>query len=188
MSGKLTPAQHAVVKRKAKPKELDPADEAGELNIVPFLDIITNILMFILATITTVFTATIAVPQPASSNSAGPPSDRDELNVTVKVMREGYVVGASGGFLQPGCTVVGNASITVPLLNGQHDTVGLTRCMQAIKNHAEWGPQLRTRRNINVASNGDVPYHVLVSTLDAVRESRPNAGDLFTEPTLGILN
>ena len=188
MSGKLTAAQHAIVKRKAKPKHVDPADEAGELNIIPFLDIVTNILMFILATITTVFTATIAVPQPASSNSAGPPSDRDEFNVTVKVMREGYVVGASGGFLQPGCTVVGNASITVPLLNGVHDGPALTRCMQAIRSHPEWGPQLRTRHNINVATNGDVPYHTLVETLDAVRESRPNAADLFTEPTLGILN
>ena len=48
MAGKLSAAQLAVINRKAKPKEVDPADEAGETNIVPFLDIITNILMFIL--------------------------------------------------------------------------------------------------------------------------------------------
>jgi biopolymer transport protein ExbD len=188
MAGKLSAAQHAVIRRKAKPKELDPADEAGELNIVPFLDIITNILMFILATITTVFTATISVPAPRASSGPGAPSDNEEINITVKVVREGYIVGAPGGFLQPGCTAVAQAAITVPLQGGQHDAEGLTRCMVAIRSNPEWRAQLENRRNINVAVNGDLPYHVLVKTLDALRETRPGARDLFTEPALGILN
>jgi biopolymer transport protein TolR len=186
MAGKLSAAQMAVINRKAKPKEVDPADEGGELNIVPFLDIVTNVLMFLLATITTIFTATIAVPAPSQSHGA-PSQQNDEVNITVKIVREGYIVGAPGGFLQPGCTAVSSAALTVPLVNGQHDGEGLTRCMQAIRNNPEWRRELESRRNIQIAGNGDIPYNVLVRTLDAVRESRPGANDLFTEPALGIL-
>lgn len=187
MSGKLSAAQHSIVHRKSKPKPPDPTDGGGELNIVPFLDIVTNLLMFILATIATVFTATIAMPAPRSSSGAGGPADNDELNITVKILREGYVVGAAGGFLQPGCTTVSQATLTVPLVSGEHDGVGLTRCMEAIRNNPEWREQLRTKRNINIATNGDIPYHILVRTLDAVRETRPGANDLFTEPALAVL-
>ncbi len=187
MAGKLSAAQLAVIKRKAKPKEMDPADEAGELNIVPFLDIITNILMFILATITTVFTATISVPAPRASTGSNSVPDADEINLTVKITRDGYIVGAPGGFLQPGCTTVGAAAITVPMLRGEYDGEGLTRCMEAARNKPEWREQLATRRNIQVAVNGDVPYHVLVLTLDHLRETRAGARDMFTEPALGIL-
>ncbi len=187
MAGKLSAAQHAVINRKAKPKEMDPTDEAGELNIVPFLDIITNILMFILATIATVFTATISVPAPRASTGPGAPPDTEEVNLTVKIVRDGYIVGAPGGFLQPGCTVVGSATITIPLQRGEYDGEGLTRCMEAARNKPEWHDQLATRRNIQVAVNGDVPYHVLVTTLDHLRETRPGARDMFTEPALGIL-
>jgi hypothetical protein len=187
MAGKLTAAQLAVIKRKSKPKEMDPADEAGELNIVPFLDIITNILMFILATITTVFTATIAVPAPRASSGPSAPSDSDEINLTIKITRDGYIVGAPGGFLQPGCTSVGAAAITVPLVRGEYDGDGLTRCMEAARNKPEWLEQLENRRNIQVAVNGDIPYHVLVLTLDHLRETHAGANDMFTEPALGIL-
>ena len=185
--GKLSAAQHVVIKRKGKPKELDPTDEAGELNIIPFLDIITNILMFILATIATVFTATISVPAPRASSGPSAPSDSDEINITVKIVREGFIVGAPGGFMQPGCTSIAAAALTVPLTAGQHDGAALNRCMQAIRNKPEWHEQLSTRHNIQVAVNGDVPYHVLVLTLDAVRETRPGLRDMFTEPSLGIL-
>lgn len=187
MSGTMTAGQHALVKRKSRPKEIDPAEEGGELNIVPFLDIITNILMFILATITTVFTATLPVPAPRSSNGPGTSAQSDEITITVKITREGYIVGAPGGFLQPGCRSVSAAALTVPLQGGQPDTVGLNQCMQTIRNNPEWAAQLRERHNVNIAVNGEVPYSVLVATLDAVRETRAGAHDMFYEPTLGLL-
>lgn len=188
MAGTFTAAQRAIIRRKAKPKELDPADKAEEPAIIPFLDVIMNILMFLLATITTIFVATISTPAPRAGGGPGAAADSDDINITVKVVREGYIVGAAGGFLQPGCTTVGPATITVPLQNGRHDAEGLTRCMITIRSKPEWREQLANRRNINVAVNGDLPYHVLVTTLDALRESRPGARDMFTEPTLGILN
>jgi biopolymer transport protein TolR len=181
-------SQRAYIKRRSKLREMSPEDEAGEINIVPFLDMVMNVLIFVLATITTVFTATIFVPAPQVSNSAASNrNDSEEIVITIKIVREGYIIGAPGGFLQPGCRSVAQASLTIPLRGGNHDTAALTQCMVAIRTHPEWGRQLSTRRNINVAVNGDVPYRVLVNTLDAVRETTPGRSDMFTEPTLGIL-
>jgi len=41
----LSAAQRAKIRRLSAPRELSPDEEGGELNIVPFLDIITNILI-----------------------------------------------------------------------------------------------------------------------------------------------
>ena len=54
----LTTAQRSKIRRLSQPKELAPDEEGGELNIVPFLDIIMNILIFVLATVAVTFTAT----------------------------------------------------------------------------------------------------------------------------------
>jgi len=55
----LTTAQRSKIRRLSQPKELTPDEEGGELNIVPFLDIIMNILIFVLATVAVTFTAII---------------------------------------------------------------------------------------------------------------------------------
>lgn len=207
MSGKFSAAQRALINRKSKPKHHGPEDGDGELNIIPFLDIIMNVLMFILASIATVFTATIPVPAPASSaRSNSQPDAHQRLNITVKVSPTGYIVGAGGGFLLPGCRTVGQATVTVPNRpapdadGALHDFAGLTQCMQNIRQ--QWATEVADDHSINVSPNGDIPYVVLVKTVDAVRESRQgacrlpennqpgvytNADCLFPEVTLGIL-
>lgn len=203
---RFTAAQHVIITKRSKWKELGPDEGGGELNIIPFLDIIMNVLMFLLATIATVFTATIPVPAPASSNRPSPTPQQERLNITVKIAPNGYIVGAGGGFLLPGCTTIGAATTTVPARGAPdaqghvHDFQALTQCMQAIRRN--WATEVANDHSINVSPNGDVPYGVLVRTIDAVRESRAgacrmpdegragdftNADCLFPEVTLGVL-
>ncbi len=206
MPPRFTAAQHAIIAKRARAKEHGPDDGGGELNIIPFLDIIMNVLMFLLATIATVFTATIPVPAPSSSNRPSNTPTPDRLNITVKISPSGYIVGAGGGFLMPGCTTVGSATVTVPNRSSgdadghMQDFAALTQCMQSIRR--QWATEVANDHSINVSPNGDIPYGVLVKTIDAVRESRPGAchiaedghgGDfsnsdcLFPEVTLGVL-
>lgn len=206
MAAKFTAAQHAFIAKRSKHREVGPDEGGGELNIIPFLDIIMNVLMFLLATIATVFTAAIPVPAPSSSNRPGPTNAPERLNITVKISPTGYIVGAGGGFLLPGCTTIGSASVTVPN-RGNPDQDGhlqdfttLTQCMVAIRR--QWATEVANDHSINISPNGDIPYGVLVKTIDAVRESRSGAcrmpengaaGDfsnndcLFPEVTLGVL-
>ena len=74
---------------------------------------------------------------------------------------------------------VGQASLTVPNRatpdadGNSHDFAGLTQCMVAIRQ--QWAAEVVDDHSINVSPNGDIPYGVLVKTVDAVRESRGDA-------------
>lgn len=203
---KFTAAQRSVINRRSRPKTPTPDDGAGELNIVPFLDIVMNVLIFVLASITTIFTATIPVPAPSSSTGGRPQPQQDRLNITVKITPGGYIIGAGGGFLAPGCTTIGAATVTVPNLGQRdvdgypYDFAGLTRCMQAIRR--QWATEVANDHSINISPNGEIGYGILVRTIDAVREGRQgacrlpeenrtedysNPDCLFPQVTLGIL-
>ena len=47
---KFTPRQRAYIRKRSKDPTVDPSEMVGELNIVPFLDIVVNLIMFLLAT------------------------------------------------------------------------------------------------------------------------------------------
>src|SRR5512145_1121546 len=94
----LSAAQRGRIRRLSQPKELSPDEEGGELNVVPFLDIITNIMIFVLATVAVTFTATITTTPPASKGS-GVRKDIEStaLNLTVIIVNEGFSIKAAGG-------------------------------------------------------------------------------------------
>lgn len=164
----------SMIRRKAKPAEHDPSEE-GEINLVAYLDIVTNIIMFLLITVTTVMaTVDINVSSPnlrgGPSNGAEPPPN--ELNLTVTVTSSGFIVAGSGGVLTQGCDRTG-APPTVPMRANDWDYDGLTRCVQRIK--TEFPAESRAI----VAANPDVRYEVVVKTMDAIRGAPPNL--LFTD-------
>jgi len=156
----------------------------GELNIVPLLDVVMNVMLFVLATITTMFTASVSVLAPAQ-DFGGRSSIFDGL--TAKITRSGFIVGGHRGFLQADCRTMGSLPVTVPAVLGAQDYRGLTQFLATARSNPEWRSSLARMRTINVAGNGDVPYAMLVQTLDAVRETRPAAADLFDQPRLGLL-
>ena len=82
-----------------------PDEEGGELNIVPFLDIIMNILMFVLATIAVTFTATHRDHAARPAAAAGVRAERRarRSTSTVLIVNEGFSLKASGGNIAPGC-------------------------------------------------------------------------------------
>src|ERR1035438_2184575 len=82
---KLSAAQRSRIRRLSMPKELAPDEEGGELNIIPFLDIITNVLMFVLATISVTFTTMIdsEPPRAGGSSARAPTKPTLSLNIIV---------------------------------------------------------------------------------------------------------
>ena len=69
-------------------------DSTAELNVVPFLDILLNVLMFVLATIAVTFTTQLDASAPTSHRPRGIPPEG--LSLDVAVLRDGFVVSARG--------------------------------------------------------------------------------------------
>lgn len=165
-------------------------DEDGELNIVPYLDIMINLIMFMLVAQTTVVSLgmiDVTAPSYAALDSGGTPPPQEEdarklKRLTVGVARNGFYIAAVGGVL-PGedeetasdaVTAEGVAKRppTIPLLpDGAYDFARLARKMRGIKN------AFPATKAVYVAADDNIPYEVIVATLDATRED--SKGDLF---------
>ena len=168
----LTAAQRSKIRRLSQPRELSPDEEGGELNVVPFLDIIMNVLIFMLATIAVTFTASIETTPPASRGSGVRQNVESEaLNLTIFIVNEGFSIKASGGNVAPGCEGIG-AGIAIPMRSGKYDYNALMACAAKLKKSS---PQFADENQVYITANPGTDYQTIVSVIDAVR--RTPAGD-----------
>ncbi len=176
----LSAAQRGKIRRLAQPKELAPEDEGGEINVVPFLDIVTNVLMFVLATVAITFTATIESSPPRRTDVRG--ASEPSLGLAVIVVRDGFSLKARGGNVAPGCDDTG-AGLAVPKRGPDYDYGALKACAAKIKQTVS--TRAVPDRDIIISASPDVPYDVVIATLDAVRRA-DDGRDLFPDVTFGV--
>jgi biopolymer transport protein TolR len=182
-SAAFTQAEFNYVRKKRKPVE---EVEMGELNIVPYLDIMVNLIMFLLITqATMVALGVINVTAPtyatAGVSSSTRKDPRTELRLTVGVALDGFYIAAKGGVLgqevEPEKVEVTpdgvqRATPTVPLgPDGKHNYKALTQKLRTIKTVF---PQAQA---VYLAADQNIPYDVIVKTLDASRSD--TQGELF---------
>ena len=179
----LSAAQRAKVRRLSQPRELSPDEEGGELNIVPFLDIIVNILIFVLATVAVTFTATIETTPPASRGAGVRKQiESDALNLTVLVANEGFSLKAAGGNVAPGCEGIG-AGVSIPKKDGKYDYVALNRCATKLKRS---NPDFADETQVSISANFGVPYQTIIAVIDSLQRTKD--GDLlFDNVQFGVL-
>jgi len=174
----FTTRQKAQIRKKTRVRELDPSEAGTELNIVPFLDIVTNIIVFLLATTAAVLTTMqLEAHLPTLSRGRGRGTDTgSSLNLSVTISEEGIIVAGSGGKLAPGCSNMQSGRvITVPLLpnpaiDANNDTLpdvydwpALTRCMTVV--HTNFSEE----RQAILTADPNVEYRHLVRAMDAIR-------------------
>jgi biopolymer transport protein ExbD len=177
---KLSASQRAKVRRRSEPRELAPDEEGGELNIVPFLDIIMNVLMFVLATVTVTFTATIDTFPPRAGGAGRPPTT-PTLGLTVIIVPEGFSVKARGGNIAPGCNDTG-PGIAIPKVNGEYDYTQLTACGRKLKQLA---PEFADETAVTISANPQIKYQDVISAIDALRKDEAGK-KLFPEVNFGL--
>ncbi len=165
----FTSKQRSYIRKRSRHQEIDPSESVGELNIVPFLDIVMNLIMFLLATSEAVLLISQIesdLPKIAKGRSKGA-DVATPLNLNVTVTDAGVIVSGSGGKLAPGCANVDQSrSITVPKKGPSYDWPGLTDCVARIKQ------QFADEDTVTISADPQVQYEHLVAAMDAVR-SRP---------------
>ena len=170
-------AQRAKIRRLSQTRELAPDEEGGELNIVPFLDIIVNVLIFVLATVAVTFTTSIQIIPPGSSGrGVRDEIPRKALNLTVLIVDQGFSLKAEGGNVGPGCEGR-TAGLTLPKRGGEFDYAGLQRCASKLKGSA---PEFEEEQVAFLAGNPEIPYAIFIQAMDALRASE-TGDELFPE-------
>jgi biopolymer transport protein ExbD len=166
-------------RRKLKPRE---EEETGELNIVPYLDILMNLIIFMLLSITGLTSfgiLNVSAPSYGGPAAGGPQQESpDEQKMVLSVL-----ISKKGHFVNTQHTVLGDESgaPTVPVkADGSHDFEALTTQMVEVKR------AVPTETKVIVAAEADIPYEVLVQTLDAIRETKER-NLLFPDVTLGAI-
>jgi len=173
-------------KRRGKMHIEDPAEADGELNIVPYLDIIVNLIIFLLvmqAAFISVGMIDVTAPSYASvAPGDTQKSDKPDLRLTLGIAQDGFYIAASGGVL-PGdqegegpkeltADNVSKRPPTIPLLpDGSYDFTTLAKKLRTIKT------AFPETTSVYLAADNNVPYELVVKTLDTSREDAK--GELF---------
>jgi len=181
MSARLTARQRRYLRKITREHDLDPSETSDELNIVPFLDIVVNLIMFLLMTLTAVaFFSQINsnLPVYRTGKATGTQTQENPLNLNLTITKSGIILAGSGGKLAPGCTMVSPGSvITVPTLaNQEQDWNGLTNCVAEIKK------EFPDETKVTISADPLIPYDHVVHAMDAVRAQGPN--ELFPDVLL----
>ena len=179
---KLTSRQRSYIRKRSKHVELDPSEMMGELNIVPFLDIVVNLIMFLLATTEAVLLmAQIEsdLPKISRGRSKNDNSVATPLNLNVVVTDKGVMVSGSGGKLAQGCEAIESGpNLTVPSKGGKYDWAALTTCVAKVKSKFE------DETSVTVSADPQVQYEHVVAAMDAIRNQGQR--DLFPDVLISV--
>jgi biopolymer transport protein ExbD len=157
----MTRSQVRAAMRRMRDHNEELEEEHGEINLVPYMDIVTNIIIFLLASVVNqVSLGNVNVTVPVLSSGGGA-SDQEQpekppLNLTVSVGASGFTVAASGGVLP----------IIPKLPNNQYDYKSLTAKLLEIKSSPENAQETKANFNADAITS----YDIVIATLDAMRQ------------------
>lgn len=150
--------------------------QAEDLDLVPIMNLVTILIPFLLMASSFVSLAAIDSTLPAIGQPPEPadPNDEPPLNLSVAITDQGYTVMGSDATLKPegeekGATIPCNKS-NCPNPES-YDTAELKRLLIQIKDRWE------DESNVILVPESQVPYEVLVLTMDATREDPDTKGD-----------
>jgi len=159
-------------------RRLREEEHTGELNIVPYLDVVVNLVMFMLLSMTGLLALgvlNVSAPKLGDA-SAGAAENQPKLLLTVAIGKEGFYVAGAGGVLgQDAASPDSGRPPTIPLRNGKHDYAALTEQMKKIKE------QFPNETAVILSADPEIVYDVLIQTMDACREASVVGPDGRTE-------
>jgi biopolymer transport protein ExbD len=168
-------------------------EEVGELNIVPYLDVVVNLVMFMLLSMTGLLTLgvlNVSAPKIGGDAAGAGPEAGPKLLLTVAVGQRGFYIAGAGGVLGSDA----NASDlsrppTIPLKeDGAYDFAALSVQLAGIKE------KFPNETQVILTADGGVLYDVLIKTMDACREQvvktpdgRSERKPLFFDVSLSVI-
>ena len=154
-------------------------EHAGELNIVPYLDVVVNLVMFMLLSMTGLIALgvlNVSAPKLGAEPTQAAAEDKPKLLLTVAIGKQGFYIAGAGGVLgQDAPSPDATRPPTIPLRDGKYDYATLGAQMKKIKE------QFPNETGVILSADPDVVYDVLIQTMDACREGTFAKPDGTTE-------
>jgi biopolymer transport protein TolR len=169
-------------------------EHVGELNIVPYLDVVVNLVMFMLLSMTGLITLgvlNVSAPKIGGEGSAAVAQDAGpKLLLTVAVGRQGFYIAGAGGVLGSTANATDlSRPPTIPLReDGTYDFSALSAQLVTIKE------KFPSETQVILTADGSVIYDILIQTMDACREQVLKSADgkserkpLFFDVSLSVI-
>ncbi|WP_224245242.1 ExbD/TolR family protein [Hyalangium gracile] len=167
-------------RRKLKPRE---EEETGELNIVPYLDILMNLILFMLLSITGL--ASFGILNVTAPNYGGPTAGAQQDNPETPKLTLSVLISKKGHFINSENAILGQGGSepTIPTkADGSYDYAALNAKMVEIKQ------AFPGETKVIIGADSDVQYEALIATMDACRETQGKDRHLlFPDVTLGAM-
>ncbi len=177
----LSRAQRGKIRRLVRGNQAGQAGEGGELNVVPYLDIVLNIVLFVLGGLSIVFVASIDSRAADIGPGTRPPPSPAALRFTALVTAGGVSLKTAAGNIAPGCDGLG-PGLAVPAKDGKQDFAKLAACARHLKDAS---PAYHEETQVTLSSDPGVDVQTLVDVMDALRTD--DRGTLFPEVAFGIV-
>ncbi len=155
-------------------------EHAGELNIVPYLDVVVNLVMFMLLSMTGLIAlgvVNVSAPKIGGETAgASAAENQPKLLLTVAIGKSGFYVAGAGGVLgADAATPDATRPPTIPLKDGKYDFAALGEQMKAIKD------KFPNETAVILSADPEIVYDVLIQTMDACREATVKRPDGTSE-------
>jgi biopolymer transport protein ExbD len=165
--------------------------EFGELNIVPYLDILMNLIIFMLLSMTGLALfgiLNVNAPNYGGAEVAAPDANAPKLLLSVLISEKGFFVAGTGAVLgqqaegqAPSSSTEG--APTIPRKSdGSLDFAALNAKMIEVK------AAFPSETKVIIGAEGNIPYESLIQTMDAIRETFGKERKLlFSDVTLAAM-
>jgi biopolymer transport protein ExbD len=161
-------------------RRVSAEEHMGELNIVPYLDVVVNLVMFMLLSMTGLISLgvlNVSAPKATTETTAAAPENTPKLTLTVAVTPKGFFVMGAEGIL--GADAAANEAQrppTVPLKKNEkgelvYDYAGLTAELAKVK------AKFPNESQVILSADWEIAYDTLVQTMDACREQTVTGAD-----------
>lgn len=140
---------------------------SGDINVIPFIDMLSVIIIFLIMVVSFVNLGAVesSLPRAGGGGGAevvqgGEQKEEERLDLTIAITERGFYVGGAGAIL-----IQRGGEPTIPIKpNGEHDFQALNDKLWEIKQRYpnEW--------TVIILPEDSIRYDVIIKTMDAARE------------------
>jgi biopolymer transport protein ExbD len=137
------------------------------LNLTPLMDVMSNLLFFLLASFGATMVAIMPTTVPTVSSGESAPNDdkkEDAVNVTLRADAAGITLKCESDTIAP--DLLKDMGGKIPKVNGQYDYKQITATLKGIKE------KYRASKSVVVVPDDNISYEIVVKLLDAARDTR----------------